>query len=123
MSNPDIANRVLKYYNIDYDLISKTGLEELKNYLRFHGFEANVRKNQLLARVFAGTKNGVKPIKTAVEVEANLKTEYLVKLEIGDKNILDPFKFPHVWMNEDKYTKFWPMLFYTDTFNYLMSFP
>ena len=45
MSNPDIANRVLKYYNIDYDLISKTGLEELKNYLRFHGFEVNVRKN------------------------------------------------------------------------------
>ena len=76
-----------------------------------------------MARVFAGTKNSVKPIKTAVEVEANLKTEYLVKLEIGDKNILDPFKFPHVWMNEDKYTKFWPMLFYTDTFNYLMSFP
>ena len=58
-----------------------------------------------------------------MEDKADLKTEYLVKLKIGDKNILLPFKFPHVWRNEDKDMKFWPMLLYTDTFNYLMFLP
>ena len=29
--NPELANKILKYYNIDCDLISKKSLEELKN--------------------------------------------------------------------------------------------
>ena len=58
-----------------------------------------------------------------MEDKADLKTEYLVKLKIGDKNILFPLKFPHGWRNEDKDMKFWPVLLYTDTFNYLMFLP
>ena len=38
---------------MDYDLISKTSLEELKNYLRIRGLKFNGRKNELVARVFA----------------------------------------------------------------------
>ena len=52
-------------------------------------------KNELVVRVFAASENGFKPIKTAVEVEADLKTAYLAKLKIDDRNIPDPFKIPH----------------------------
>ena len=46
-------------------------LEELKNYLRICDLKANRRKNEQVARVFAACENGVKPIETAVEVEAD----------------------------------------------------
>ena len=69
-------------------------LEELKNYLRIRCLKVNERKNELVARVFAASKNGVKPIKTSVEVEADLKTKYLSKLKIDDRNLPDPFKIP-----------------------------
>ena len=45
-----------------------------------------------MARVFAANENGFKPIKTAVEVEADLETKFLTKLKIGDRNIPDVFK-------------------------------
>ena len=51
-------------------------LEELKNYLRIRDLKVNGRKNGLVVRVFATGENGVKSIKTAVEVEADLKTKY-----------------------------------------------
>ena len=76
-----------------------------------------------MARVFVGSENGVKPIKTAVEVAADLKTEYLAKLKIDDSSIPNPFKIPHGWMNEDEGMKFWSKLLYPDIFNYLMFFP
>ena len=106
---------------MDYDLISKMSLEELKNYLRIRGLKVNGRKNELVTRVFA-SENGVKPIKTAVEVEADLRTEYLAKLKIDDRNIPDPFKIPHGWMSKDEGMKFWPVLLYPGIFNYLMFF-
>ena len=86
------------------------------------GLKISGRKNELMARVFAASENGVKPIKTAVEVEADLKTEYLAKLKIDDRNIPDPFKIPHGWMNENERMKFWSMLLYPDIFNYLVFF-
>ena len=70
-------------------------LEELKNYLRIRGLKVNRRQNELVAKVFAASKNGVKQIKTAVEVEADLKTEYLAKLKIDDSNIPDLLKILH----------------------------
>ena len=73
------------------------------------------KKTELVARVFASSENGVKAIKTAVDVEADLKTEYLAILKIDDMNIPDPVKIPHGLMNEDKGIKFWPM-FYTRHF-------
>ena len=97
---------------MDYDLISKMSLEKLKNYVRIPVLKVNGRKNELVARVFGASGNGTKPIKTAVEVEANLKTEYLAKLKVEDRNMADPFKIPHGWMNEDEGMKFDPF-FYT----------
>ena len=91
---------------MDHDLISKISLEEPKNYLRNRNLKFNGRKNQLVARVFAASEDGVKSIKTTVEVAADLKTEYLAKLKIDDRNIPHPFKIPHGWMNEDKGMKF-----------------
>ena len=49
LSNSELGNRILKYYSKDYDLTSKIGLEELKNYVRIC----------------------MKPIKTSVEVETD----------------------------------------------------
>ena len=36
-----------------------------------------MRKNELVVQVFAASKNDVKPINTAVDVETGLKTKYL----------------------------------------------
>ena len=102
---------------MDYDLISKMSLEELKNYIRIRDFKSNGRKNDLLARLFAAGENVVKPIKSAVEVEADLKAVYLAKLKIDDKNIPDSFKIPHGWINQDEGMKFWSMLLDPDIFN------
>ena len=85
---------------MDYDLISKMSLEKLKIYLRIRGLKVNGRKNELVVRVFASSENGVKSIKTAVKVEADLKTEYLSKLKTDARNIPDPFKLPHGLVNE-----------------------
>ena len=88
-------NKILKYYTVDYDLISEMGLEELKSYLRIRGLKVNGIKNELVARVFAASENGVKPIKTAVEVEADLNPEYLAKLKIDNRNIPDERRRGH----------------------------
>ena len=77
----------------------------------------------LVTRVFAASENGVKSMKTAVEVKADLQTDYLTKPKIDDRNVPDPFKIPHEWMNEDEGMKFWTMLLYPDIFNYWMFFP
>ena len=61
-----------------------------------------------------------KPIKTAVEVEADLKTDYLTKLKIDDRNtpILSNFLM-------GGWTKmiFGPCFYSHTFFNYLMFFP
>ena len=101
---------------MDYDLISKMSLEELKNYLRVRALKVNGRKNELMARVFEESEHGVTPIKTAVEVEVDLKTELLAKLKIDERNIPVPIKTPHGWMNEDEGMKSWTMFLYPDIF-------
>ena len=40
-------------------------------------------------------ENNVQPIKGAVEIEQHAK-----KLLIDEKQLPDPFKIPHGWMNE-----------------------
>ena len=78
-------------------------------------------RNELVLRVFAASENDVKPIKTAVEVETDLKIE--LKLKIDDRNIPDHFKIPHGWMNKDEGMEFWSILLFPDIFNYLTFFP
>ena len=42
------ASKILICNNMDYDLIYKMVVEELKNYLRICGLEVTERKNELL---------------------------------------------------------------------------
>ena len=58
---------------MDYEMIEKLNMEELKNYLKIRGLKVTGRKKELVARVFNAQENSVKPVKTAVEVEAVLK--------------------------------------------------
>ena len=84
---------------MDYHLISKISLQELRNYLRIRGLKVNGTKNELVATLFTESESCVKPIKTAVEVEAYLKSKYSAKMNIDDRNIPDPFKNSS-WMDE-----------------------
>ena len=77
----------------------------------------------MVARVFAFSENGVQPVKTVVEIESDLITDYKSKLKIDDFPIPDPFKIPHGWMEEDEGMAFWPMLSYPVIFNLLMFYP
>ena len=56
----------------------------------------------MIDRVFAATENGVQPVKTVVEIEPDLITDYKNKLKIDDLPIPDPFKIPHGWMEENE---------------------
>ena len=51
-------------------------VEELKNYLKIRGLKVTGTKIELVARVFAASENGVQPVKTAVEIESDLITDY-----------------------------------------------
>ena len=42
---------------------------------------------------------------------------------VDGKNIPDPMKIMHGWMNEDEGVIFWPILTFPDIFTYLMFFP
>ena len=104
-------------------MIEKLNMEELKNYLKIRGLKVTGRKKELVARVFNAQENDVKPVKTAVEVEAVLKNEYSKKLVVDDRKIPDPFKIPHGWQTEEEGIVFWPMILYPDIFSYLVFNP
>ena len=76
----------------------------------------------MIARVFAASENEVQPVKTALEIESDLTTDYKNKLKINDFPILDRFKIPHGWMRQDKGMAFWPMLSFSDMFNFFMFY-
>ena len=52
-------------------------------------------KKELLVRVFAASEKRVQPVKTVVEIESDLITEYKSKLKTDDFSIPDLFKTPH----------------------------
>ena len=53
---------------MDYDLVAKMHVNELKNDLKVCGLKISGNKNELVARVFSAMENNVMPVKTAVEV-------------------------------------------------------
>ena len=65
---------------MDFELVNKMKVEELKTYLRHRGLKVSGRKVELVARVFATSENNVQPVKTAEEVEAKIADEYKAKL-------------------------------------------
>ena len=122
-----IISTILKNFitllKMDYDLVAKMHVNELKNYLKVRGLKISANKNELVARIFSTMENNVMPVKTAAEVEENLTKEYEKKLRVDDRLIPDPLKIPHGWLEEDEGMTFLPMLLYPDIFNYLMFYP
>ena len=103
---------------MDYELLVEMKVEELKNYLKIRDLKVAGKKKELVARVFAASKNGVKPVKT-VELESNVVIDYRNKLKIDDFPIPDPFKISHEWMEEDEEMEFWPMLSNPDIYFFM----
>ena len=65
-------------------------VEELKDYLKLRGLKVSGRKVELVGRVFSASENNVPFIKSAVEIEKDLYSEYQQKLIIDNVNIPDP---------------------------------
>ena len=107
---------------MNFEIISKMKVEELKNFLRMRGLKVSGRKEELVARVFAAKENNVRPIKTAQEVEMEIQQEYSDKLVVNDFIIPDPFCLEG-WLSEEDGIRFWPSILYPDIFNYLTFNP
>ena len=98
-------------------------VEELKSYLRLRGLKTSGKKIVLVSRVFSAMENNVMPIKTAEEVEDEIRMEYHDKLKLNDIEIPDPFKLMENWLSESEALSYWPTLLYPDIYNYLMFNP
>ena len=60
---------------MDYDLVAKIHVNELKNYLKVRWLKISGNKNESVAGVFSAIENNVMPVKNAVEVEEDLKAK------------------------------------------------
>ena len=80
-------------------------------------------KRHFVARVFHASENNVQPVKTAEEVEEELRLEYLAKLTIGDDMLPDPYKLQEGWLTEEQGITKWPMVTYGNIFNFLTFNP
>ena len=58
---------------MDYEMIEKLNMEELKNYLKIRGLKLTGRKKELVARVFNAQESDVKPVRKLVEIEAEIE--------------------------------------------------
>ena len=87
---------------MDYGLLEKMKVKELKNYLKIRGLKVTRIKKELIVRVFATSENGVQPVKAAVELESDLITDYKNKFKVHYFPIPEPFKKSHGWMEEDE---------------------
>ena len=70
---------------MEFDKINGMKVQELKFFLRLRGLKVSGRKCKLVAGVFAASENDVKLIKTAEQVEEQLREEYVSRLFIGDR--------------------------------------
>ena len=61
---------------MDYELLEKMKIKELKNYFKIRGLKVTRTKRELVPWVFAASENGVQPVKTVVEIESDLITDY-----------------------------------------------
>ena len=109
---------------MDFDLLSKMKVEELKNFLRLHGLTVSGKKEELVARAFVAIENNVQVVQTAEEVEAILGKQYSRKVNIfvsddfGNHVIPDPLKLDEGWICEKEMVKDWPSTLYPDIFHF-----
>ena len=83
---------------MDFDMFNKMKAEKLKNFFCSRGLKVTGKKAVLVTRAFFAFKNNVALIKTAAEVEADLKQEYDEKLKLNVMNIPDPSKLNNRWL-------------------------
>ena len=83
---------------MDIDFISTMKVEELKDYLKKRGLKITGRKVELVARVFYASENNVEIVKSAVEIEGNLRHEYQNKLNIDEIRLPDPVAMDIGWL-------------------------
>ena len=93
-------------------MVTGMKVEELKDYLRLRGLKISGKKAELVARVFAASENNVKPIKSAAEVQVDLRNEYQVKLLLGDYLVPDPYHLKEGWLSEENGIVLWPVVTY-----------
>ena len=74
---------------MDYELLEKMKVDELKNYLKIRGLKVTGTKKKLVSRAFTASENGVQPVKAGIEIESDLITDYKNKLKIDDFPKLD----------------------------------
>ena len=56
---------------MDFDMLNKMKVDELKSFLRLHGLKVTGKKAILVARAFSAIENNVQIVKT-VEVEDDI---------------------------------------------------
>ena len=104
-------------------MVTGMKVEELKDYLRLRGLKISGEKAELVARVFAASENNVKPIKSAAEVQVDLRNEYQAKLLLGDYLVPDPYHLKEGWLSEENGIVLWPVVTYPEIYNYFMFHP
>lgn len=109
---------------MDFDMFKNMRAKELKNYLCLRGLKVTGKKDILVARSFAAFENNVAVVKTAEEVEIELKQEYENKLKLKELQLRDPFKLTTGWKNEEEGMSWWPIVpnFYIIQFLMIDSF-
>ena len=95
---------------MDFDMLNEMKAEELKNYLLLRGLKVTGKKAVLVPRAFYAFENNVAVIKTAEEVEAELKQQCDDKLKLDEMNITDPFKLNNGWLDEEERIAYWPIV-------------
>eukprot|EP00794_Sanderia_malayensis_P008045 gene8045-biopygen6517 len=108
---------------MDFQLLSKMKVEELKDFLRLRGLKVTGRKEELVARAFVACENNVTVVKTAEGVQQEIAKEYIDKLKIEDENLPDPFKLEDGWLKEEDGVSLWPTTLYPDIYNFLSFHP
>ena len=108
---------------MDMDMIKSMRVEELKSYLRVRALRVSGKKEDLVARVFHASENNVLPVKTAEEVETEIRKEVEGKLVVDGKQIPNPLLLENGWLSEEEGIVNWPMVLYPDVCNYLMFNP
>ena len=63
-----------------------------------------------MARAFNAVENKVQTIKTAEEVQAEIKSEYNHKLSFEDECFPDPMTLLDGWLNEEAGVSLWPQI-------------
>ena len=94
----------------DIELIKSMKVHELKDFLRLRGLKVSGKKAELVARAFVAVENKVATVKTAEEVQAEIKSEYQHKLVFNGESFPDPMKLDDGWLNEEAGVTLWPQI-------------